>query len=213
MVYRGLFQHIQSFIKIFKYNLRFKGWKNVRHLKRLCECAVHDEQVLTQDKKVKFEMFITLLDIDFISIKKGRFDKLYKRMETWGLYAIFAKNRKIRAGWTLFRSPFGFTLWFGFRYWKSSYTDALISVKKLRILKSLNILNLIKKGNTEELSLHILVSFRILPTMSSPVTVGDGRFSKLKLIKTYSRQSMFEKDEFCSHSFNWKHHRATISPN
>jgi len=66
-------------------------------LKRLCECAVHDEQVLTQDKKVKFEMFITLLDIDFISIKKGRFDKLYKRMETWGLYAIFAKNRKIRA--------------------------------------------------------------------------------------------------------------------
>jgi len=24
---------------------------------------------------------------------------------------------------------------------------------------------------------------------------------------------MFEKDEFCSHSFNWKHHRATIVPN
>jgi len=24
---------------------------------------------------------------------------------------------------------------------------------------------------------------------------------------------MFEKDEFCSHSFNWQHHRATIVPN
>ena len=45
-------------------------------------CAAQEEQVLTQDKKVKFEIFITFLDIDLISIKKGRFDKLYKHVET-----------------------------------------------------------------------------------------------------------------------------------
>lgn len=98
-----------------------------------------------------------------------------------------AKRRKIRADWTLFKSPFGCNLWFGCRYWKISYTDALISGKKLRILKPLNILNLIKKVNMEELCIRILVSFRILLTMSIPVTGGEGRFSKLKLIKIYSR--------------------------
>jgi hypothetical protein len=160
MVYRRLFQHLQSFITILNYNLKFKVWKKVWHVKCRCECAAHDEQVW--HKKVKFEIFITLLVIDLILIKKWRFDKLYKHMETRGLFAIFAKQRKIRPGWTLLRSPFGFILWFGCRYWKSSYTDALISVKKLRILNPLNILNLIKKVNMEELCLPISVSFRIL---------------------------------------------------
>jgi hypothetical protein len=60
-------------------------------VKRHCDCAAHDEQ----DKKVKFEIFITLLDIHFISIKKGRFDKIYKHVGTWGVSAISAKHRKI----------------------------------------------------------------------------------------------------------------------
>jgi len=182
MFYRGLFQYIQSFIKIFKFNLKFKVGKRAWHVKSLRGCAAHDDQVLTQDK-VKFHVAW----YDLISIKKGRFDTLYKHMETWGLSVIFAKHRKIIAGWTLFKSPFGFPLWFGCRYWRSSYTDALISVKKLRFLKPLNILNLIKKVNTEELCLRILFSFRILLTMSIPVTGGERRFSKLKLIETCSR--------------------------
>jgi putative heme iron utilization protein len=63
-------------------------------LKRHCEYAAHDEQVLTQDKKVKFEIFITLFDIDLISIKKRRFDQLYKHMETWGSLCNFCETPK-----------------------------------------------------------------------------------------------------------------------
>lgn len=40
-------------------------------MKRRCECTAHDDQVLTRDKKVKFEIFITLPDTDLMSIKKG----------------------------------------------------------------------------------------------------------------------------------------------
>jgi hypothetical protein len=39
-------------------------------MERRCDCAAHDEQVLTQDKKVSIEIFCTLLDTDLISIKK-----------------------------------------------------------------------------------------------------------------------------------------------
>jgi putative heme iron utilization protein len=67
-------------------------------VKRRCGCTAHDEQVLTKDRKVNIEIFSTLLDTDLISIKKERFDKLYKNMEIWGLCIIFAKHRKIRAG-------------------------------------------------------------------------------------------------------------------
>ena len=54
-------------------------------MKRLYECAAHDEQVSTQDKKVKFEIFFTLLDTDLISLKEGRFDKLIKTWKLGGL--------------------------------------------------------------------------------------------------------------------------------
>jgi len=84
-------------------------------VKRSSEGAAQDEQVLTQDKKVKFEIFITLLDTDLISLKKGSFDKLYKYIENWGLCNFF-KAPKNKSWLNAVQISIWFTLRFGCRY-------------------------------------------------------------------------------------------------
>jgi hypothetical protein len=72
------------------------------------------------------------------------------------------------------------------------WISILSFVKKLKNPVSLNVLNFMKKFSMEELYPNIWVYLRILLSMPVCVTSGE-RFSKLKLIKTYLRSSVWQE--------------------
>lgn len=63
-------------------------------------------------------------------------------------------------------------------------------VEKYEIIHAIDILNAIYTQNMENLVPNVVIAFRILLTIPVSVASGERSFSKLKLIKTYLRNSM-----------------------
>lgn len=63
-------------------------------------------------------------------------------------------------------------------------------VKNENITHAIDILNLIKKYDMENLVPNMVIAYRIMLSMPVSVASGERTFSKLKIIKTYLRNSM-----------------------
>lgn len=65
--------------------------------------------------------------------------------------------------------------------------------KSEKIMHAIDILNAIQKRNMENAIPNVVIAFRIMLTLPVLVASGERSFSKLKIIKTYLRNSMQQK--------------------
>lgn len=168
----------------------------MRYKKQQFQYECKDEPVTSAKKKFEVEFFNPLLDTAISSIEE-RFDMLSKHTDIWGFLYNFSKISSFKKDVLLkYCADLQLALTVGTEGDIEGVflCDELISIQYFTKIHDCNtpleVLNLIKKNQLEDLYPNIWISLRILLTIPVTVASGERSFSKLKLIKTYLRSTI-----------------------
>ncbi|XP_065639568.1 uncharacterized protein LOC136072313 isoform X1 [Hydra vulgaris] len=180
--------------------------KRLRRVKRHCDENAADEPIQNPEKKLEVTFFNPLLDTCLSSINE-RFEQLNEYVNIWSflfnLDNLPIKNELLKLCKQLQEK---LTVNTKSKIDGALLCDELISVQffikdKLSNVENeinkkemtpLFVLNFIKKHCLQELYSNTWIVLCILLTISVTVASGERSFSKLKLIKTYLRNTMLQ---------------------
>ncbi|XP_047145743.1 zinc finger MYM-type protein 1-like [Hydra vulgaris] len=184
----------------------FRPLKRVRRVKRHYDENAFDEPIQNPEKKLEVTFFNPLLDTCLSSINE-RFEQLNEYVNIWSflfnLDNLPIKNELLKLCKQLQEK---LTVNTKSEIDGALLCDELISVqffikdKLSNVENEINtkemtpffVLNLIKKHCLQELYSNTWIVLRILLTIPVTVASGERSFSKLKLIKTYLRNTMLQ---------------------
>ncbi|XP_065665532.1 uncharacterized protein LOC136086959 [Hydra vulgaris] len=184
----------------------FKPPKRVRRVKRHYDENVADEPIQNPGKKLEGTFFTPLLDTCLSSINE-RFEQLNEYVNIWSflfnLDNLPIKNELLKLCKQLQQK---LTVNTKSEIDGALLCDELISVQffikdklsnfeneiNTKEMTPLFVLNFIKKHCLQELYSNTWIVLRILLTLPVTVAIGERSFSKLKLIKTYLRNTMLQ---------------------
>ncbi|XP_047140388.1 zinc finger MYM-type protein 1-like [Hydra vulgaris] len=184
----------------------FKPLKRVRRVKRHYDENAFDEPIQNPEKKLEVTFFNPLLDTCLSSINE-RFEQLNEYVNIWS-FLFYLDNLPIKNELLKLCKQLQEKLTVNTKSEIDGalLCDELISVQffikdklsnveneiNTKEMTPLFVLNLIKKHCLQELYSNTWIVLRILLTIPVTVASGERSFSKLKLIKTYLRNTMLQ---------------------